>query len=552
MSPSAVEGNGVVDVKTTLKPNVGVYTNPNHDLWVAPAEPSAEAVKSGSDLKQGEVSVAIRSTGICGHLKVGDRVAVEPNIPCGTCEPCLTGRYNGCETVQFLSTPPVPGMLRRYINHPAVWCHKIGNMSYENGALLEPLSVALAGMQRAEVRLGDPVLICGAGPIGLITLQCCAAAGASPIVITDISESRLAFAKELCPRVITHKVERLSAEDSAKAIVKSFGGVEPTVAMECTGVESSIAAAVWSVKFGGKVFIIGVGKNEINIPFMRASVREVDIQLQYRYCNTWPRAIRLVENNVVDLSKLVTHKFKLEDAIKAFETSADPKTGAIKLRLHQLTTRSRSFHPEELRIRIYEASRTLFTVLTAAMSSLARPMLRSPALRVAARRFESTTAQKAAENAKQAATRAQEGLSRVTSTAGPAIAGYAKGVASTLGKVGGRTGKIIGFVERQVPFVVYYSKVGLELGKFVFHNQKMSPPNMATFQTTYQNLIKSIQNRTIIQSSQNLVQQVRNIGPAQLAAGGVVAAEVLGFFTVGEMIGRFKLVGYRGEVSSHH
>ncbi|KAI1068161.1 hypothetical protein LB507_004602 [Fusarium sp. FIESC RH6] len=193
------------------------------------------------------------------------------------------------------------------------------------------------------------------------------------------------------------------------------------------------------------------------------------------------------------------------------------------------------------------------------MSSLARPMLRSPALRVAARRFESTTAQKAADNAKkaaesakQAASRAQEGLSRVTSTAGPAIAGYAKGMASTLGKVGGRTGKVIGFIERQVPFVVYYSKVGLEIGKFVFQNQKMSPPNMATFQTTYQNLIKSIQNRTFIQSSQNLVQQVKNIGPAQLAAGGVVAAEVLGFFTVGEIIGRFKLVGYRGEVSSHH
>ncbi|KAH7494471.1 L-arabinitol 4-dehydrogenase [Fusarium oxysporum f. sp. matthiolae] len=374
MSPSAVEGNGVADVKTTLKPNIGVYTNPNHDLWVTAAEPSAEAVKSGSDLKHGEVSVAIRSTGICGsdvhfwhagcigpmivegdhilghesageviavhpsvsHLKVGDRVAVEPNIPCGTCEPCLTGRYNGCESVLFLSTPPVPGMLRRYINHPAVWCHKIGNMSFENGALLEPLSVALAGMQRAQVALGDPVLICGAGPIGLITLQCCAAAGASPIVITDISESRLAFAKELCPRVITHKVERLSAEDSAKAIVKSFGGIEPSVALECTGVESSIASAVWSVKFGGKVFIIGVGKNEINIPFMRASVREVDIQLQYRYCNTWPRAIRLVENNVVDLSKLVTHRFKLEDAIKAFETSADPKSGAIKVMIQSL------------------------------------------------------------------------------------------------------------------------------------------------------------------------------------------------------------------------
>ncbi|EEU48086.1 uncharacterized protein NECHADRAFT_102391 [Fusarium vanettenii 77-13-4] len=186
------------------------------------------------------------------------------------------------------------------------------------------------------------------------------------------------------------------------------------------------------------------------------------------------------------------------------------------------------------------------------MSSLARPMLRSPALRVAARRFESTAAQKAAEVTKNTAARAQEGLSRVTSAAGPAIAGAAKGAANALNKVGGRTGKVISFVERQVPFVVYYSKVALEVGKIVFHGQKMSPPNMATFQTTYQNLLKTIQTRGILQSSQNVIQQVRNIGPAQVAAGGVVLAEVLGFFTVGEIIGRFKLVGYRGETSSHH
>lgn len=270
------------------------------------------------------------------HLKLGDRVAVEPTVPCNACEPCLTGRYNGCDNVEFSSTPPIAGFLRRYVNHPAVWCHKIGDMSYENGAMLEPLSVALAGMQRANINLGDPVLICGAGPIGLITLLCCAAAGACPLVITDISESRLAFAKELCPRVITHKVERDSAEDAAKKIVQSFGGVEPAVTMECTGVESSIAAAIWASKFGGKVFIIGVGKNEINIPFMRASVKEVDIQLQYRYANTWPRAIRLVESGVIDLKRLVTHRFNLEEATKAFETSADPKSGAIKVMIQSL------------------------------------------------------------------------------------------------------------------------------------------------------------------------------------------------------------------------
>ncbi|KAF4979070.1 hypothetical protein FZEAL_4655 [Fusarium zealandicum] len=190
------------------------------------------------------------------------------------------------------------------------------------------------------------------------------------------------------------------------------------------------------------------------------------------------------------------------------------------------------------------------------MQSLARPMLRSPALRVAARRFESNAAQNAAQKATEAtkntAARAQEGLSRVSSAAGPAVAGAAKGVANALNKFGGRTAKVVSFVERQIPFVVYYSKVGLEVSKLVFHGQKMSPPNMATFQTTYQNLIKSVQSQSFVQSSQNAIQQVRNIGPGQLAAGGVVLAEVVGFFTVGEMIGRFKLVGYRGETASHH
>ncbi|KAK4672369.1 L-arabinitol 4-dehydrogenase [Podospora pseudopauciseta] len=359
------------------KANIGVFTNPGHDLWIDSAEPSLESVQQGSpELKEGEVTVAIRSTGICGSdvhfwkhgcigpmivtcdhvlghesageiiavhpsvktLQVGDRVAIEPQVICNECEPCLTGRYNGCEKVDFLSTPPVAGLLRRYVNHKAVWCHKIGDMSYEDGAMLEPLSVALAGMQRAGVRLGDPVLICGAGPIGLITLLCCQAAGACPLVITDIDEGRLKFAKEIAPGVVTVKVEPgLSVEQQAERIVKEgFNGIEPAIALECTGVESSIGAAIWAVKFGGKVFVIGVGRNEIQIPFMRASVREVDLQFQYRYSNTWPRAIRLVQSKVLDMSRLVTHRFPLEEALKAFNTASDPKTGAIKVQIQSL------------------------------------------------------------------------------------------------------------------------------------------------------------------------------------------------------------------------
>ncbi|KAG8408922.1 ATP synthase subunit G atp20 [Metarhizium acridum] len=184
--------------------------------------------------------------------------------------------------------------------------------------------------------------------------------------------------------------------------------------------------------------------------------------------------------------------------------------------------------------------------------SLARSMIRSPALRMASRRFESTAASKASEAAKETASKAQQGLSRVTSAAGPAIAGAARGVGNALGKIGGRTGRLIAFIERQTPFVVYYSKVGAEVAKLVFQGQKMSPPSVATFQNTYQTLWRSFRRGTLFQSPQNILQQARNLSNAQLATAGVVAAECLGFFTVGEMIGRFKIVGYHGETASHH
>lgn len=106
----------------------------------------------------------------------------------------------------FRSSPPTAGLLRTYVNHPAVWFHKIGNISYNEGALLEPLSVALTGVTRSGVKIGYPVLICGASPIGLITLDVYRAAGAYPIMITDIDHARLDFARTIMPDVMTHRV----------------------------------------------------------------------------------------------------------------------------------------------------------------------------------------------------------------------------------------------------------------------------------------------------------------------------------------------------------
>jgi len=162
--------------------------------------------------------------------------------------------------------------------------------------------------------------------------MCARAAACEPLVITDIDEGRLKFAAEVIPGVKTLQVKvGETPEQFGERVVALMEGDEPGVAMECTGIESSIAGAIQTVKFGGTVFVIGVGKNEIKLPFMRCSTREVDLKFQYRYANTWPRAIRLLKSGLIDLKKLVTHRFPLEDAINAFKTASDPKTGAIKV-----------------------------------------------------------------------------------------------------------------------------------------------------------------------------------------------------------------------------
>ncbi|CAN6616261.1 sorbitol dehydrogenase 1 [Trichomonascus vanleenenianus] len=350
---------------TRSKPNIGIFTNPKHELYIAECEPRADNLTPG----EGEVTVQVRCTGICGsdvhfykeghigptmvvreehilghessgvvinvhpsvtHLKVGDRVALEPGLPCQNCNECLHGRYHGCPDVQFKSTPPVPGQLRRYLNHRATFCHKIGDMSFERGALLEPLSVSLVAVQKAGVGLGDPVVVCGAGPIGLISAMCARAAGAEPLVITDIDQGRLDFAKECIEGVRTVLVERgQTPEQVAEKIIATAEG-KPRVCIECTGVESSISAGVYSLQFGGIIHVVGVGKDFQTIPFMHMSVNEIDLRLQYRYCNSWPRAIRLVNGGLIkNIDKLVTHKFKLEDGIEAFKKVATP--GAIKV-----------------------------------------------------------------------------------------------------------------------------------------------------------------------------------------------------------------------------
>ncbi|KAF8828200.1 hypothetical protein HHX47_DHR4000962 [Lentinula edodes] len=359
--------------KPSKESNIAAFYNPAHEIHLV----EKPKPKPGP----GQVLIHVRATGICGqvsltlpslkvipHLfsvgvmsifgsmdelcgsghesageiievgegvtewKAGDRVAMEVGVPCSqpSCDACRTGRYNGCPDVVFFSTPPYHGTLTRWHVHPAKWLHRLpDNVSFEEGSLCEPLSVALAGIDRAGLRLGDPVVICGAGPIGLVSLLSARAAGAEPIVITDLFQSRLDFAKSLVPGVRTVLIDRnATPKDQAELIKKAAGG-PLQLALECTGVESSIHTAIFvsnqldypliitdlkhsqSVGFGAKVFIIGVGKNE----------------------QLYPKAIRLIAGGLINVKPLVTHRFALEEAVAAFHVAADPAQGAIKVQI---------------------------------------------------------------------------------------------------------------------------------------------------------------------------------------------------------------------------
>ncbi|XP_077296199.1 sorbitol dehydrogenase-like [Arctopsyche grandis] len=255
------------------------------------------------------------------NLKVGDRVAIEPGVPCRFCDFCKNGQYNLCPDMAFCATPPYHGNLTRYYAHAADFCYKLPeHMSMEEGALLEPLSVGVHGCRRAGVTAGSSVLILGAGPIGLVTLLTAKAMGATNVLITDLLQSRLDLAKSLGA---DHTI-LIKKEDKEEDVVKNIHqtmGAEPEKALDCSGVESTTRLAVLATRSGGVAVMIGMGSSEVKIPLQHALAREVDIRGIFRYCNDYPLALAMVASGQINIKPLVTHHFTIEETVKAFETA---------------------------------------------------------------------------------------------------------------------------------------------------------------------------------------------------------------------------------------
>ncbi|PON69923.1 Alcohol dehydrogenase superfamily, zinc-type [Parasponia andersonii] len=266
-------------------------------------------------------------------LVAGDRVALEPGISCWRCDLCKDGRYNLCPEMKFFATPPVHGSLANQVVHPAYLCYKLPeNVSLEEGALCEPLSVGVHACRRANIGPETNVLIMGAGPIGLVTMLAARAFGAPRIVIVDVDDHRLSVAKDLgaddTVKVSTNVQIYQSPpyQDVAEEVIqihKAMGGVVD-VSFDCAGFNKTMSTALSATRAGGKVCLVGMGHSEMTVPLTPAAAREVDVIGIFRYKNTWPLCLEFLRSGKIDVKPLITHRFGFSqrEVEEAFETSA--------------------------------------------------------------------------------------------------------------------------------------------------------------------------------------------------------------------------------------
>lgn len=262
------------------------------------------------------------------RLKVGDKVALEPGVPCGQCEFCRSGKYNLCPDVEFLATPPYHGCLMNYIAFPENMAFKLpDNVSTKEGALVEPLAVGLHAAAQGNVRLGDKVVVLGAGTIGLVTLLACKAYGATEVIIVDVIEKRLEVAKNLgATRVINAK-----NENAVETIMALTNGAGVDKVIETAGSEHTIKQCPYLVKRGGTIVLVGLApKDIIDFNFMQIMVKEADIKTVFRYRNLYPSAIGAIADGKIDVKGIVTHEFDFEDSDKAFDYVIENKNDVVK------------------------------------------------------------------------------------------------------------------------------------------------------------------------------------------------------------------------------
>jgi L-iditol 2-dehydrogenase len=263
-----------------------------------------------------------------GGLKPGDRVAIDPAIVCGVCDQCLAGRPNTCRRLLFLGTPgQVSGALCEFIVMPERNCHPLPDgLAFEEGVLVEPLSIALHGMRMAGEPVPESIAVLGAGAIGLSVLQAARAAGVRTIYVTDKVEERLNVAR----KAGADWAGNPDREDIVEAIGRRLPE-QVDAAYECCGDQSALDQAVGLLSPGGRLMIIGIpAVDRVSFDIHTLRRKELSLSNVRRQKVCIQDAISLIQTKRVDVRFMATHIFRMEDSQSAFELAAGYRDGVIR------------------------------------------------------------------------------------------------------------------------------------------------------------------------------------------------------------------------------
>lgn len=272
--------------------------------------------------------IVIKAASTVEGPTVGQRVAIEPGIPCRRCEFCKRGRYNLCPDVVFMSAPPVNGTFAEYVALAADFAHPVpDSVSDESAAFIEPVSVGVQACSRAQLKAGDTIAVLGAGPIGLVTFLVARAYGASEAFAVDLLGNRLKLAESLGATPID-----AASADTIAAIEDLTEGRGVDVVFDTSGSAAACRITPYLARRGGVVTLVGWPETAtVDYPVEVVLEKELDVRGVNRYANTYPTAISLLASGKLNVAPLISHRFAFEDVVEAFEFAANHPSETIKV-----------------------------------------------------------------------------------------------------------------------------------------------------------------------------------------------------------------------------
>lgn len=264
------------------------------------------------------------------HLKAGDRVCMEPGVPDMESRASREGLYNLDPKVRFWATPPVHGCLAPYVVHSAAFTYKLpDNVSFAEGAIVEPLSIGLQAAKKAAIKPGDVAVVLGAGTIGMMCALAALAGGCSRAIVCDLVQKKLDLIGGV-QGVTPVNIRERRALDVVKELTDGWGA---DIVFEASGNEKAFDGIVDLLCPGGCLVLVGMPQHAIPLDVVAVQIKEARIESVFRYANIFPRAIQLIASGKLDVKPFISRTFPFAEGIKAFEEAASGVPTDVKVQI---------------------------------------------------------------------------------------------------------------------------------------------------------------------------------------------------------------------------